>query len=117
MRKRLPTGRENSEAVDDGTLFPATWPWRAWYAFEQALLATVYAKSGDLWPILRDRCRDITTWLEHLDYEGEIEPNSSFNAAAKFIRSWSNAEASLRQARNLLGKQIWESLVDKAPRK
>ena len=32
----------------------------------QALLATVYAKSGDLWPILRADVCDITTWLELL---------------------------------------------------
>ena len=58
-------GRGHSEALGGG-LFPSTWPWRARYPFEQDLLATVYAKSGDLWLVLRDRCRDVTSMLQHL---------------------------------------------------
>ena len=113
MRKAPATGRGHREALGGG-LFPSTWPWRAWYSFEQDLLATVYAKSGDLWLVLRDRCRDVTSMLQHLEYEGEIERDSSFNVATKLIPSWPNAEAQLQQARNLLGKQVWGTLTSGA---
>ena len=72
MTKASATGRRHREA-EGGGLFPSMWPWRAWYSFEQDLLTTVYAKSGDLWQVLRDRCRDVTSMLQHLEYEGEIE--------------------------------------------
>jgi len=97
-------------------LFPSTWPWRAWYSFEQDLLPAVYGKS-DLWHVLRDSCRDVTSWLQHLEYEGDIERGGSFNAATDLIPSWSNAEAHLQQARNLLGKQVWDTLISRAAAK
>ena len=113
VRKTPATGREHREALGGG-LFPATWPRRAWYSFEQDLLATVYAKSGDLWQVLRDRCRDVTSMLQHLEYEGEIERDGSFNAATELIPSWPNSVPQLEQARNLLGKQVWDTLTSRA---
>lgn len=87
VRKAPATGRGRREALGRD-LFPSTWPWRAWYSFQQDLLAAVYAKSGDLWHVLRDRCHDVTSWLQHLEYEGDIERDGSFNAATKLIPSW-----------------------------
>jgi len=52
-----------------------------------------------------------------LEYEGEIERDSSFNLATKLIPSWPNAEAQLQQARNLLGKQVWGTLTSRAATK
>lgn len=116
MRKAPATGRGRREALGLD-LFPSTWPWRAWYSFQQDLLAAVYAKSGDLWHVLRDRCHDATSWLQHLEYEGDIERDGSFNAATKLIPSWPNTEAQLQQARNLLGQQVWDSLTSRAATK
>jgi hypothetical protein len=113
VRKAPATGRVHRKAPGRG-LFPSTWPWRAWYSFEQDLLAAVYEKSGDLWHVLRDRCHDVTSWLQHLEYEGDIERSGSFNAATQLIASWPKAEAQLQQARNLLGKQVWDTLTSRA---
>jgi hypothetical protein len=55
--------------------------------------------------------------LQHLEYEGEIERDSSFNVATTHIPSWPNAEAQLQQARNLLGKQVWGTLTSRAATK
>jgi len=116
VRKAPATRREQNEAFGRD-LFPPAWPRRAWDSFEPALLAAVYAKSGDLWQVLRDRCRGVTSWLQHLEYEGDIERDGRFNAATKLIPNWADTEASLQQARNLLGKQAWGSLVGRAATK
>lgn len=96
------------------TLFPPAWPWRAWPAFEQDLLAAVYGRSEDLWPELRERCRGVTSWLHHVEYEGELERENSFVGATKLVPTWPEAEAVLQQARTLLGRQAWESLTARA---
>lgn len=95
------------------TLFPTAWPWRAWPAFEQDLLVAVYGRSEDLWPELRERCRLVTSWLDHLEYEGQLSCED-FLGAAKLVPVWSGAEAVLQQARTLLGRQAWESLTARA---
>ena len=102
------TGGRSEESTSPGA--PGT-------LFQQDLLAAVYATSGDLWHVLRDRCHDVTSWLQHLEYEGDIERDGSFNAATKLIPSWPNTEAQLQQARNLLGKQVWDSLTSRAATK
>ena len=99
------------------TLFPSAWPWRAWPAFEQDLLAAVYGRSEDLWPELRDRCRRVTSWLEHVEYEGELERENSFAGAAKLVPAWPDAEPVLQQARTLLGRHAWETLTARAAMK
>jgi hypothetical protein len=116
LRKAPATGRGRQRGSRPD-LFPSAWPWTAWYSFQQDLLAVVYAKSGDLWPVLRDRCHDVTSSLQHLDYEGEIERDGSFNAATQLIPSWSTAAAQLQQARNLLGQEAWDSLASRAATK
>ena len=116
MRKVPATGRRR-KAGSGPELFPPAWPWRAWQSFQQDLLAAVYAKSGDLWPVLRDSCRHVTSWLQHLEYEGEIEGASSFDAATTRIPRWASTEAHLQQARTLLGRELWESLTSRAAAK
>ena len=116
MRKVRATGhRRKAGAGPD--LFPPAWPWRAWPSFEQDLLAAVYAKSGDLWQVLRDSCRHVTGGLQHLEYEGELEHERSFDAATARIRRWATTEAHLQQARTLLGRERWESLTSRAAAK
>ena len=95
-------------------IFPADWPWRAWFVFEGALLASVYERSADLWPLLRDDARDVTSWLEHLDYEGEIPVDGTMDAASQSIPNWPAVEGRLAQARNLLGKDRWNALTSAA---
>ena len=116
MRKE-PASARGRKAGCGPELFPPAWPWRAWPSFEQDLLAAVYAKSGDLWQVLRDSCRHVTGGLQHLEYEGELERESSFDAAMTLIPRWASAEAPLQQARTLLGRELWDSLTSRAAAK
>jgi len=113
MRKPRPRGRERT-GTRSRDLFPPSWPVCAWYPFEQDLLAAVYARSGDLWHVLRDTCRGVSGWLRHLEYEGDIESNGALAAATELIPHWTDAEVKLQQARNLLGRQAWDSLTTRA---
>ena len=87
----------------DDRLFPADWPWRAWFVFHGALLASIYEKSGDLWQPLREQAEHVRTWLQHLDYEDELPADGRLESAVPLIPDWPRVEARLEQARNLLG--------------
>ena len=78
------------------------------------LLAAVYPQSGALWTALRERCCDVSSWLQHLDYESEIERDATFNSSTALIQSWPSAEMHLQQARNLLGRRVWDGLAARA---
>lgn len=111
----MTNGRPGTHSRDPhGHLFPTGWPWRAWFVFQDALLASVYEKSGDLWPVLRDEARHVTTWLQHLDYEDEIAADASLESAVALIPDWARVEARLEQARNLVGRDSWNGLTRKA---
>jgi hypothetical protein len=114
MRKKAGTTQRQGDRRDN--LFPANWPWRAWFVFHDSLLASVYARSGDLWQALRVDGRHVTGWLQHLDYEGEIPPGGGFESAVKLVPNWATVHARLEQARNLLGRETWEALTSKAAR-
>lgn len=92
-----------------GDLFPPSWPWRAWQRFPDALPPAVYPRRPTCGRALREHCRGVTGWLQHLEYEGDIARDDSFTAAATLIPVWPDAEVRLAQAR-----QLWETLVSKA---
>jgi hypothetical protein len=109
--KRTRSGRR-----PDAALFPSAWPWRAWFAFHDAMLASLYVKNTNLWQLLREDCRHVTGYLQHLEYEAEIASEGSFGAVTSLIPGWTQVEGRLELARNLLGRNTWSELTRKAGR-
>jgi hypothetical protein len=78
------------------------------------LLATVYPYSLDLWQDLRSTCTAVSRSLEHHDYEGDIKRDDALSAVVGVVPVWPNAEVKFRQARTLLGRDAWNSMVARA---
>jgi len=61
-----------------------------------------------------DACRTLSGTLDHQVYEEEVDPKRPFAEAIPHVWSWPDAVPALIQARSLLGKTEWASLVTAA---
>jgi hypothetical protein len=120
-KRNRPKG-SRARGRDSSAIFPTTWPTAGWAAFQQDLLSTVYPESAQLWRRLRQACGELSVTIEHLLYEGDIEPQTPFGAvlslqaAQSSRRSESDTEdllAVLEQARSRIGIVKWEVLIKK----
>jgi hypothetical protein len=75
---------------------------------------TRYPNSLDLWQELRSTCTAVSGWLEHHEYEGDIKGDDALSAVFGLVPGWPNAEVTFRQARTLLGRDAWNSMVARA---
>jgi hypothetical protein len=83
-------------------------------SFCEELLATVYPNSVDLWQELRSTCTAVSRSLEHHDYEGDIKRDDALSDVVGLIPAWANAEVKFHQARTLVGRDTWNSMVARA---
>jgi hypothetical protein len=106
---RRASPRTNLECV--AALFSSEWPSTAWRPFQDALVAVVYERSGELWSRLRPTTARILKTFDDVVYEQEIDPRTAFREALPQLRVSEDDAAVLLAAHALVGGHCWEKLT------